>query len=102
MPPASLSTLAVMMPGPITARTSTRRIFHDRRRVSTGASVGPPQDVDYVIGGGDSPQPAGPLHPRERQQGVIFQKVRPLNRLRGPEAGGKRGQTTGTEHPPQR
>src|SRR5258707_1479046 len=99
MPPASLSTLAVMMPGPITARTSTRRIFHDRRRVSTGASVGPAQDVDYVIGGGDVPQPSPVPPPRESQQGVLFSKARPPLLSGVPAGGWKPGQRTGPGAP---
>src|SRR5258708_19043085 len=63
MPPASLSTFAVMMPGPTTAKTRIRRVFQDRRRGSIGASVRPAQDVDHGIGGGEMPPPPPPPLP---------------------------------------
>src|SRR5580658_4055001 len=39
MPPASLSTLAVMKPGPMTARNINRRIRHIFRRLDSGMQM---------------------------------------------------------------
>jgi hypothetical protein len=74
MPPASLSTLAVIMPGPITARAATSRVQREVERARSArappdgvvarASASPMQHLlQHVVDGDDAQHaPARVLH----------------------------------------
>src|ERR1051326_2525112 len=84
MPPASLSTLAVMKPGPTTDSTRARRT---RQLLSDlmGGSVAVPQHRDHVVGGDDARDAAVLVDDRERDE-VVFVEERGhlvLRRIRG-------------------
>src|SRR3954468_20720101 len=77
MPPASLSTLAVMMPGPTTARTAAMRAQRDlARRVTPPAGVGRActstmQDLLEHVVDGYHPEDAAVLFHRQREEVVL-------------------------------
>src|SRR5919201_3379819 len=73
MPPASLSTLAVMMPGPITASTPRSRVQRERRTLAApaGAAGSAMQDLlQDVVDGNDAEQPAVAQH-RQGEEVVL-------------------------------
>src|SRR5260370_17670066 len=74
MPPASLSTLAVMNPGPTAARMSALRT---RQLLSSfiDASVAVPQHRDHVVRRDDARNAAMLVHHGERDQ-VVFVEER--------------------------
>src|SRR5947207_4740736 len=82
MPPASLSTLAVIMPGPITARAATRRVHREDERARSARA--PPDGVvarapasamqhflQHVVDGDDAQHAAGRVLYREREEIVL-------------------------------
>src|SRR5207302_11123963 len=80
MPPASLSTLAVIMPGPITAKAATSRAQRVERArggrawVAAGAraSASPMQDLfEDVVDGDDAQHPAARVLHGEREEVVL-------------------------------
>src|ERR1700704_6331383 len=74
MPPASLSTLAVMKPGPTTARTRAMRVRQLLKNVmATSAAM--PQHGDHVVGRDDARQPAVLVHDGELDE-VVFVEER--------------------------
>src|SRR5579872_3737405 len=82
MPPASLSTLAVMMPGPTTAISRARRTRHDRsdvlsdvRRVAGRTSVLPPQQIDDVVGRDDAGEASVFVDHRQGEQVVLVEEL---------------------------
>src|SRR5215813_3989648 len=81
MPPASLSTLAVMNPGPTTARTRAIRTRHSLSQVMGEASVVVPQHRDDVVGGDDSGEAAVLVDDGEGDE-VVFVEERGDLRLR--------------------
>src|SRR5882672_9574394 len=106
MPPASLSTFAVMKPGPTTASNSAIRLRHSlnnviaewkvaatiaasvserwqalgvgprRKRKKSHASVAVPQHRDHVVGGDDAGEAAVLVDHRERDQVVFVEERR--------------------------
>src|SRR5436190_3564100 len=78
MPPASLSTLAVMIPGPITAATAAIRA--QRERSMPGRRDSAMQDFfQHVVDGDDAEQLPLPLH-RKREEVVLGGELRDLAR----------------------
>src|SRR5689334_9086327 len=79
MPPASLSTFAVMMPGPTTASSAARRTrpdFSDVLRAAARTRSGlPPQQVDDVVCGDDAGQTPVFVHDRKREQVVLVEEL---------------------------
>src|SRR4051794_41985521 len=75
MPPASLSTLAVMKPGPTTAKNRTRLCRQLLRAVVMRLAF-VPQHRDDVVGGDDARQPAMLVGDGERQQVVLVEERR--------------------------
>src|SRR2546429_8804354 len=78
MPPASLSTLAVMIPGPITATTARSRAHRERTALTppAGAAGSAMQDLlQDVVDRDDPQQPAVALH-RQGKQGVLGGELR--------------------------
>src|ERR1700704_2580947 len=76
MPPASLSTFAVMKPGPTTAKKSARRIFqcfNEKRTVRPSAAL--PQHRDHVIGRDDAGEPAVLVYDGEGDQVVFVEEL---------------------------
>src|ERR1700689_540883 len=74
MPPESLSILAVIKPGPSTARKSSMRI---RQRLSIrDFLLFGSQECDYMVRLPPSPQPVGAIHPRQRMQIVLVEEFR--------------------------
>src|SRR6476660_7544118 len=78
MPPASLSTLAVMNPGPMTARTRARRLRHPLRKKNfmAGESVVTPEHADHIVGGDDAGDAAVLVDDRQRDQVVLVEERR--------------------------
>src|SRR3954465_15650681 len=76
MPPASLSTLAVMKPGPTTAKNRTRLCRQLLRAVVVMGLAFVPQHRDDVVGGDDARQPAMLVGDGERQQVVLVEERR--------------------------
>src|SRR3954451_7307766 len=85
MPPASLSTLAVMKPGPTTAKNRTRLCRQLLRAVVVMRLAFVPQHRDDVVGGDDAGQPAVLIGDGERQQVVFVEQGRDfvIRRVRG-------------------
>src|SRR5712671_2285850 len=87
MPPASLSTLAVMMPGPITEAKSARRAQRERK-IRTPRGVGRPSARDsamqhllqHVVYGDDAQELAGLVLHRQGEQVVLGRQLRHLAR----------------------
>src|SRR5947207_15295156 len=78
MPPASLSTFAVMMPGPITASSAARRTRPDRSDVLRAArrtSVLPPEQIDDVVCRDDSGEASVFVHDGKREQVVLVEQL---------------------------
>src|SRR5712691_7720063 len=81
MPPASLSTLAVMNPGPMTASTSAARARQSRKPLSdTFMMAGPrsvpmPQHRDHVVRR-DDPREAAVLVDDGKSDEVVFVEQR--------------------------
>src|SRR6185436_4335554 len=73
MPPASLSTLAVMNPGPTTARNSAMRVRHCFSVVGTSAV---PQHRNHVVGRDDPGEPAVLVGDCQREQVVLVEQLR--------------------------
>src|SRR4029453_18842746 len=75
MPPASLSTLAVMNPGPTTARKRASRLRQPRRnRARTTGAVLPPQPRDHVISGDNAGEPSVLVDDREGDEVVLVEE----------------------------
>src|ERR1017187_2027345 len=77
MPPASLSTFAVMMPGPTTARNTASRVFHPQTREASRSVIGP-QQADHIVGRDDSRKAAVLVDDRQRQEVVLVEEFRDL------------------------
>src|SRR3954471_3600834 len=72
MPPASLSTLAVMMPGPTTERTSAMRANGDRASALTPfPGVSAMQHLLQHVVDGDDPEELSLLLHRQREEVVL-------------------------------
>src|SRR5438067_7417501 len=88
MPPASLSTLAVMMPGPITAATARTRAQRERTALTPPAGVAGSAMQDLlqdIVDGDDPEQLAVALH-RQGEQVVLGGELRhPGGRILGRE-----------------
>src|SRR5437764_116186 len=79
MPFASLSTFAVMNPGPTTARKRTSRLRHSLRRKSIACvSVTMSQHRDHLVGGDDAGQASMCVDDGERDQVVFVEERRDL------------------------
>src|SRR3954451_19577625 len=76
MPPASLSTLAVMKPGSTTAKNRTRLCRQLLRAVVVMRLAFVPQHRDDVVGGNEPRQPAVLVGDGERQQVVLVEERR--------------------------
>src|SRR4249919_791719 len=79
MPPASLSTLAVMNPGPMTANSSTIRDFQLLSEKVIGIGAGSalmPQHRDHVVGGDDAGQAFMFVDHGERNEVVLVEERR--------------------------
>src|SRR5215470_6005031 len=92
MPPASLSTLAVMNPGPTTARTSAMRRRHSLSQVMTLQTRPSPlmavsQHRDHVVSGDDAGQPAVFVDDGERDEIVFVEQLRDIGLRRVGRAG---------------
>src|SRR4051812_32972043 len=74
MPPASLSTLAVMNPGPTTAMKTASRLRHPLRNSLTGASIAVPQHRDHVVRGDDAGDAAVFVDDREGDEVVLVEQ----------------------------
>src|SRR5258708_16192287 len=82
MPPASLSTLAVMMRGPIPAKTVAKRAQRERATGFTPAGVAGSamQDLlQHVVHRHHAEQPSLLFHP-QREEVVLGGQLRPLPR----------------------
>src|SRR5689334_22003851 len=79
MPPASLSTFAVMNPGPTTARNNATRVRHSLRSSFIASAVA--QHRDHVVGRDDAGQPAVLVDDGQRDQVVFVEQFGDL-RLR--------------------
>src|SRR5471030_3250559 len=75
MPPASLLTLAVMNPGPMTASSSTMRAFQLLRNF-IAPSIPVPQHRDHVIRGDDAREAPMLVDDGERDQVVFVEERR--------------------------
>src|SRR5215217_4312357 len=75
MPPASLSTLAVMKPGPTTAKKMAARV-RQFLSVVMRASVAVPQHRDHIVGGDDAGNPAVLVGDGEGEQVVLVEQRR--------------------------
>src|SRR3954447_5310510 len=73
MAPASLSTLAVMKPGPTTAKTRARRT---RQLLSSATSVPMPQHRDHVVRRDDAGNASVLVDDSERDQVVLVEECR--------------------------
>src|SRR3954451_14078104 len=73
MPPASLSTLAVMKPGPTTAKTRARRT---RQLLSSATSVPMAQHRDHVVRRDDAGDASVLVDDGERDQVVLVEERR--------------------------
>src|SRR5437868_10779842 len=78
MPPASLSTLAVMMPGPITARTTKSRAHRERAALIAPAGVAGSamQDLLQHVVDGDDPQEPSVALDRQGEEVVLGGELR--------------------------
>src|SRR5712691_11476573 len=74
MPPASLSTFAVMNPGPTTARTMATRTRQLLRKV-IARSAAVTQHRDHIISGDDAGEPCVLVDYRKRDQ-IVFVEER--------------------------
>src|SRR5689334_20849138 len=78
MPPASLSTFAVMIPGPTIARSAaslTRLDLSDALNVAARTSVLPPQQVDDVVCRDDAGETPVFVNDRQREQVVLVEQL---------------------------
>src|SRR6266850_7397078 len=88
MPPASLSTLAVMIPGPTTEARSARRAQRERKTRTPRDGVARPSAGDsamqhllqHVVDGDDAEELAGLVLHRQREQVVLGGQLRHLAR----------------------
>src|SRR5262245_32144905 len=80
MPPASLSTLAVMNPGPMTASTRAIRVFQCFHENVTGTSgsrlAAMSEHGDHVVGGDDAGKAFVLVHHGERHEVVFVEQGR--------------------------
>src|SRR6266480_945380 len=74
MPPASLSTFAVMKPGPTTANTSSSRALQLFAMSLMAPPLRVPQHRDHVVGGDDARETAMLVDDRERDQVVLVEQ----------------------------
>src|ERR1700690_3462624 len=74
MPPASLSTIAVMKPGPRMAK-NTRSRARKRLSIVARSSSTPPQDGDNIVGRDDAGQLALVIDHGKRQQAVLVKQL---------------------------
>src|SRR5437762_1724651 len=85
MPPASLSTLAVMMPGPITEATIKKRAQRDDTSgftpdgVARGIDSAMQHALEHVVHGDDADE-LSPLRDRKREEVVLGGQLRHLPR----------------------
>src|SRR5205807_4110551 len=71
-PPASLSTLAVMKPGPMAASNSTSRLLQRRRFI--GPLLAMPQHRDHVVGRDDAGEPIVRIDDGESNEVVLVEQ----------------------------